>query len=158
MACINPETLLTELTRVEQARSPQAGRSGANRRQFARHSVRGEAELHPVGRNRINSSPIEIQLRDVGSAGLGFVYSERLPVGSSWRVNFFCRGYIIGSQSLVVRHCTRIGEGLYLMGSQFVLDAGVLAALGVDMSEFEGEDTFDELDDLASQFTAPELE
>lgn len=155
MARLQPEVLLSELTRVEHHERNTPVANDRNRRQHIRHEIRGEAELQPVGRNRLSSVPLEVQLRDLARGGLGFVCSTPLPLDSSWRINFFCRGYVVGSQSLVVKRCTRIDDGLYSIGGQFVLDAGIMTAMGVDLAEIESEPHSEDEDRLEACFLPP---
>ena len=155
MAHLRPEDLLSELSRVEHHEREGSTAHTENRRQHLRHEVRGEAELQPVERNRLSSVSIEVQLRDLARGGVGFVCPNPLPVDSSWRINFFCRGYLVGSQSLIVKRCTRIDDGLYSIGTQFVIDAGIMAALGVELSEMEIGHQPDNTDGLEAQFLPP---
>lgn len=155
MARLRPEDLLSELSRVEHNERDGVFVTNGNRREHLRHEVRGEAELQPVGRKRLSSVPIEVQLRDLARGGVGFVCPNPLAVESSWRINFFCRGYVVGSQSLIVKRCTRIDDGLYSIGTQFVLDTGIMAALGVELSEIEAPTDQGDADELEAQFLAP---
>lgn len=136
-----PEKLLAELNRLEGLRDPC--RSGCHNRQFRRFVVRGDAELHPMSRSRLDRAPIEVTLRDVARGGCGFVCQQPLPAGSSWRVCFLRRGYVVGEQAIVVRHCRRICGSVYLVGAQFVIDTGLLTQLGIDPGVIKDEDSDD---------------
>lgn len=156
MAGRRPETLLAELNRLETLRNP--GKAGDQQRQFNRFVVRGDAELHPMSRSRLDRSPIEIKIRDVGRGGLGFICHERVEPGSNWRVHFLQHGYVVGQQALIVRHCRPVSEGLYLVGSQFVADTGLLTTLGVDPGAILDGDSLEEQpgnDDTAIGFLPP---
>lgn len=141
MIARRPEALLAELNRLEALRDP--GRHGAHPRQFKRFVVRGEAELHPMSRSRLDRSPIEIKLRDVGRGGCGFITQQPIQAGSNWRIAFLQHGYVIGEQAIVVRHCRPVSEGLYLVGAQFVMDTGLMCTLGIDPGAIHDEDTVD---------------
>ena len=88
---------------------------------------------------------------------MGFVCQHSLPTGSNWRVCFLQRGYVIGEQAIVVRHCRPVAEGVYLVGSQFVIDNGLLALLGIDPSAIRDEDgSASEInDESAFRFRSP---
>ncbi|MEX0655724.1 MAG: hypothetical protein WD534_08700 [Phycisphaeraceae bacterium] len=123
-----PLDLLDELNRLESMRTPK----GQGHRRHQRFLVRADAELHPMDPSQLDRTPLEIKLRDIGRGGMGFICQTPLPQGSTWRANFIHRGYVVGQQSLVVRHCRSVGNGLYLVGGQFCIDTGLLTLLGVD--------------------------
>lgn len=133
MSTTRPHVLLGELDRLESLRDP--GRQGL--RSFHRFVARGDAELHPMNRNRLDPTPIEIKLRDISRGGLGFICSHPLPAQSFWRVCFLQHGYVVGEQAVVIRHCRQVSEGVYLIGGQFVMDAGLMITLGVPRSAME---------------------
>ena len=68
MTTTRPRALLGELDRLETLRDP----AQAGQRQFHRFVIRGEAELHPMSRNQLDPTPLQIQLRDVSRGGIGF--------------------------------------------------------------------------------------
>lgn len=123
----HPHLLLSELDRLESLRD--TSRDG--QRQFKRFVIRGDAELHPMGRNRMDTTPIEVKLRDIGRGGVGFICSTPLPTNSSWRAMFVQNGYVVGEQAAVVRHCREVSDGVFLIGTQFVANSGLLTLLGV---------------------------
>lgn len=139
-----PESLLAELNRLESLRDP--AKSG-QQRQFKRFPVRGDAELHPMSRSRLDRQPLEVQLRDLGRGGVGFICHQPLPTGSSWRIAFLQHGYVVGEQAVLIRHCHAVSDGLYLVGGQFIADTGLLTILGLDpgaVLDGDGADTPDE--------------
>jgi hypothetical protein len=129
MAQHRPETLLAELNRLEALRD---AKKPGQQRQFNRFAIRADAELHPVSRSRLDRTPIEVKLRDIGRGGMGFITQQPLPAGSGWRVAFLRHGYVVSHQAIFIRHCRPVSDGLYLIGAQFVVDTGTLAMLGVD--------------------------
>lgn len=139
MAGRSPDALLAELGRLETLRNPTKG--GDSNRLFQRHVARGDVELHPDSRSRLDRTPVEVKLRDVGRGGIGFISHQHLPAGSSWRACFMQHGFVVASQSIVVRHCRLVSEGVYLVGTQFVCEPGLLAILGVDPGAIEEDDT-----------------
>ncbi|MFW6033272.1 MAG: PilZ domain-containing protein [Phycisphaeraceae bacterium] len=145
-----PLDLLGELQEIENAQEP--ARQG--QRCFRRFHVRGTAEMRPIDTCRLDRSPVEVQLRDVSRGGVGFVSAQTLPVGSTWRICFLYRGYIIGHQPVLVRHCRRMEGGAYLVGGQFCLDTVMFPVLGIDPGEVEEGDH--RSDDMAS-FVPPEV-
>lgn len=130
MAAQDLQLLLDELSRLEDLRDPT--KSDKNHRQFRRFVVRATAELHPMSRSRLDSTPVEVHLRDISRYGAGLISHEPLPIDSGWRLTFLQQGYYIGEQPLVVRHCRPVGQGVYLVGGQFVIATGLMALLGVD--------------------------
>lgn len=129
--------LLHELADLERSRLTAA--SGDDQRQFARHVIRGEAELFPAGNPTSDRASVEAQLRDVSRGGLGFVCREALPLGSKWRVEFRKNGHAVADQTIVVRHCSEVRSNLYLCGAQFIASAGLLTLLGVSQTQLLGE-------------------
>lgn len=140
MTQADPYRLLATLDRLETLRDPQ---HSGRQRQFNRHIVRGDAELHPVDQSALDASPVPITLRDIGGGGLGFICDALLPAGSTWRVCFLMQGFVIGQQTLVVRHCRKIEDGVYLVGGQFCIEPGLMVALGVDPTTVRGETSED---------------
>jgi hypothetical protein len=139
MSTMRPRSLLDELDRLESLRDP----AKAGYRQFRRFVVRGEAELHPMNRNRLDPTPLTVQLRDLSRGGMGFLCDQPLEEYSAWRACFLQEGYVVGEQAMVVRHCRPVNDELYLIGGQFVIDTGLMVALGVSPGALE--------DDQASQ-------
>jgi hypothetical protein len=143
MSVPHPKQLLEELNKLESLRDPKK----AGNRQFRRFPVRREAEIHPVSRSRLDATPILIHVRDVSRGGIGFVTQTCPEVNSTWRVCFLSHGYVIGGQAALIRHSRTIGEGIYLVGGQFVLDSGLMTLLDIDPahihdSEATGESDF----------------
>ena len=135
----SPEELLEELNRLEHVRITQDEYPG--NRHFERHIIRGEAELHPMNRSKLDPTPIEIQLRDVGRGGLGFISQEDLSLGSTWRICFTKRGFVVGQQAIIVKYSHRVSSGVYLIGSRFIIDTGLLTLLGVNPATIDKEDS-----------------
>jgi hypothetical protein len=133
MATTRGHSLLDELDRLESLRDS----AKAGQRQFHRFVVRGEAELHPMHRNWLDPTPINVQLRDISRGGLGFLSPQPLTPSSAWRACFLQAGYVIGEQAMIVRHCRAVNDALYLVGAQFVIDTGLLVQLGVSPGELE---------------------
>lgn len=138
--------LLTHLDDLEGLRSVNSNHN----RHFKRFVIRGEAELHPLGSDELDRTPIDIKLRDIGCGGLGFVTSLPLEAGSLWRVNFLQRSYTIGQQPLVVRHCKKVQENIYLIGGQFCVEPGLMMLLGIDVADLQEQSTL-----AADDFAAP---
>ncbi|MEM6756385.1 MAG: hypothetical protein AAF586_04395 [Planctomycetota bacterium] len=130
-----PSSLLDELDRLESLRAPE--KTELCKRHFARFVVRGDAELQPMTRSKLDATPIEIKLRDIGRGGFGFIAEQPLEPGTPWRCAFLDRGYAVGEVACVIRHCDRIGGRLYLAGAQIVVPTGLLATLGVDPARID---------------------
>ena len=133
---VPPASLLEELDRLEHDNLTP---SDHELRRWSRLSVRGEAELYPMDRSRLDCSPVEITLRDVSRHGMGFLSNQDLRPDSCWRCCFLKAGHVIGQQALSVRHCSAVREGIYLVGAQFVVDSGLLLLLGIDPARAQGE-------------------
>jgi hypothetical protein len=133
MATTRPHSLLDELDRLEALRDADK----VGQRRFRRFVARGEVELHPTHRNRLDSTPINVQMRDLSQGGMGFLSPQPIDEGSSWRACFLREGYVIGEQAVVVRHCRQVNESLYLIGVEFVIDTGLMVQLGVSPAELE---------------------
>lgn len=143
--------VLGELNRLEALRDPQ--RQG--NRQFRRYAIRGDAELHPAEGSRVDRTPIDVKLRDIGRGGLGFVCEQPLAPGSVWRCCFLVRDQCFAQQSLVVRHCREVRDGLYLVGGQFCIDPGVMIALGVDPHDLATDDNHQQTGENGDHFMSP---
>jgi hypothetical protein len=137
----HPKQLLDELNHLESLRDP----SKTGNRQFKRFSIRGEAEMHPISRSRLDSTPIQIHLRDISRGGIGFVCQSCPDTNSSWRVCFLLHGYVVGGQATIIRHARPLGDGIFLVGGQFVLDSGLLSLLGVDPADIHDGDDIQDL-------------
>lgn len=124
----SPDELLRALTELEARRQAHPG---VDRRAYPRVPTRGEAELLAIDQTRPKRA-VPIQLRDVGWGGFGFISQVALEEGSQWRAIFLQRGQQVAQQVLAVRHSARVGDGLWLVGSQVCVDAGVVALLGLD--------------------------
>jgi hypothetical protein len=131
MAVTRPERLLDTLNIWEKRRHP-ARSPDEDQRQFQRYPVRGDAELYPMSQPRITDEVVHIKLRDVGLGGLHLVSDRWLEPGSMWRVCFLMHGYAVAQQAVIIQHCRPVAEGVYYSGGQFVIDAGLMAVLGVD--------------------------
>jgi len=128
MTLSGPHSLLADLARLEGIRDPARD---TGQRQFQRFVVRGDAELHVMDRHG-DDQPIPIQIRDIGRGGMGFICQQPLDSNSTWRAAFLHRGYVFGQQALIVRHCRQVQAGVYLVGSQFCIESGLMCLLGVD--------------------------
>ena len=113
--------------------------NGDEFRRWHRFAVRGEAELYPMNSARLDRGPIEIHLRDIGVCGVGFLCNQRLELGTAWQVSFKQRGYSLASEYVVICHCSRVRDNIYLCGGQFCASGGLLNLLGVDRAEIERE-------------------
>lgn len=149
---------LQELHRMEY--SSKDTHDEQTRRAFQRFDVRGQAKLRPAQRNLLNDQDsIDIQLRDIGRGGLGFVCSQSLPSGSIWNVQFIHQGYVIDTRTIQVRHVSELEPGCFVIGTQFIINDGLMALLGVSPAEIDRHDLGDreeeaDLDSLG--FAAPE--
>src|SRR5580698_5769172 len=97
-----PEELLAELAKLEGLRNPQTEQ---RLRAYRRFVLRGDAELHDMERGPTEQSPLPVLLRDLGRGGVGFISPRVLEINSTWRICFLHRGYVVGQQGIVVRHC-----------------------------------------------------
>lgn len=129
MPLTGPQNLLANLAKLEKLRDANQAQG---LREFQRFVVRGDAELHAMGRDCIDQAPIPIQLRDIGREGVGFLCQRDLDVNSTWRVTFLHDGYRVGQEGVIIRHCTFVQPGVFLIGAQFCIESGLLALLGVD--------------------------
>ncbi len=129
MASSEAQTLLEELGKLEDLRNPARCEG---KRQFQRFVVRADAELTRMDRSNLEELPISILLRDLGRGGIGFVCSHAIEADSLWRVSFLQHGFAIAHMGMVVRHCRTVNDGIFLIGSQFCSDSGLLYQLGVN--------------------------
>lgn len=120
--------ILARLSRIENRVNADDAQA---RRSFRRHSVRGEARLHPVNRRVTEDAVEDIQLRDVGRGGIGFLCKHPLPLNALYRVDLLNQGYTLSSVEVLVRHVTPLGDGLYRIGATFVIQSSLLLELGV---------------------------
>jgi PilZ domain len=137
MAISDPRTLLAALSKLESIRDPSAGK---NLRQYVRFVVRGEAELQPLERDRLDQRPVSALMRDLSRGGLGFVCQEELPVGSLWRAGFMHQDHVVTQQAMIIRHGRRVQENLFLYGGQFVLDTATMVLQGIEPSKIRDGD------------------
>jgi len=154
MDTTQPRSLRGELDRLESLRDP----AQAGYRRFQRFVVRAEAELHPMNRDRLDPTPIEVQLRDISRGGVGLLAQQPLEDLSAWRICFLQEGYVIGEQAMIVRFCRPVSENLHLIGGQFVIDTGLLISLGISPGALEDEQLVgeDETREGEGDFVGPE--
>jgi len=127
-----PDNILSELTRLENMRQ---GAANSAQRQFKRYAIRGDALLISAEVADTHHDGIEIHLRDVSRGGVGFLCDRELEANTCWNIIFYHQGLQIAQQPIVVRHSQAINNGLYLIGSMFCAEAGLLALLGVNASD-----------------------
>ena len=145
-----PQSLLAVLAKLENR--DQRGQYDA-KRQFKRFPVRADAELVDVDTRGMSREPIAVMLRDVSRGGMGLVTQQKLDVGSIWRLDLLRDHFVIGQQSIIIRHCSQVGAGVYLAGAQVVVDSGLMTLMGVGASVIrDGETT---ANDDQNQFLAP---
>lgn len=128
-----PPVTLDTLDRLETLRDP--AKSSPENRAFKRFVIRADAELHPMSRSTLDSTPVEIRLRDISRIGLGFVADQPLKIGTYWRCCFLERGYAVGEVACQVRHTQKAGDHCYLIGAQIVLPTGLMHQLGVNAAD-----------------------
>jgi len=134
MSIADHRDLINVLSRIEFWREPEPAE---RKRSFPRFSVRGEATVEPVGRDVAADQRLPVQLRDISRAGIGLVTDTYIEPGSTWRVGFYHRHLLIGSQVMVVRFCRLIEDNAYLVGGQFVIEPGLMHAVGVPVSALQ---------------------
>lgn len=153
----NAKATLEQLHRIESHSKTSDG--GKLRRAFQRFDVRGQAKLRPVQRNLNDHDSVDIQLRDIGRGGLGFVCNHELPLGSIWNVQFVHQGYVIDTRTIQIRFVRELEPGCFVTGTQFIINDGLMALLGVSPAEIDRHDFGDQQDDDESEtlgFAAPE--
>ena len=125
-------------------------------RNYKRHSVRGDVRIEPI----VGDAPVAFDaycmLRDISRDGAGFVCYQPLPLGSQWRLWFTIRGHNMCAQPVVVRYCKAVQTGVFLVGTQFIVEPWVLCALGVADDDLADEYATKSEDDAFSEFVAPE--
>lgn len=136
---LNPHSVLAALADMEQRAKADPS---VRERQYARHSLRGEAILQ-VTEDAVELRTVRVQLRDISLTGIGFVSSHPMEPGSVWRVTFVIHNFTLGQHAVMVRHCRRIDDGAYLSGAQFCIEPGLLHAMGVSGGDMHRGDGFD---------------
>ena len=139
MVTSGPQALLAELAKLEALR--ENNRTASGNRQFQRFVVRGDAELRSMDRTCLDAAPVPVLLRDIGRGGVGFVAPVELEVNSTWQICFLHRDYVVGTQGIIIRHCRKVQDGVFLIGSQSCLETGLIALLGVDPAAIRDADS-----------------
>lgn len=156
MAERNPDALLSELTRLEALRDPRKNAGAGSNRSFERFVVRGDIELHPESRTRLDRNPLDVKIRDLARGGVGFIAQQHMPKGSCWRACFLQHGFVVAQQCLVVRHSREVSPGVFLVGTQFVSDPALLALMGVEPGAIQDGDEQDVIGSVGGDaFVAP---
>lgn len=132
-----PRALVDHLARMEQLRDPSRTQA---KRQFHRFVVRGDAELLEQEGSQLDRTVLPILLRDIGRGGIGFVCSKKLPANGTWRVSFLNHAFVIGEQTILVRHCQAVESDVFLVGAQFCAPGGLLCLVGVDPALLQQDD------------------
>ncbi len=164
MTTSEPQELIRVLTQMEYWRQePPTERQRA----FRRFTVRGDATVEQVDdQSIVHLTAKPVMLRDISRGGVGFVVDQFLEPGSVWRLAIFDRGRKAGTQTLVVRYCRLVQDGLYLVGAQFIIEPHLMLTLGVeeraladdihqrvkpeDTADFLAPDAVDERDESAA--------
>lgn len=148
-------SLLEQLDQLEKLRNPRP--EPGQLRQFTRFVVRGVGEITPMDPHATQRGPVEVQLRDVGLGGVGFVTDQPLEAGSYYRICFFARSHALIEQHIVVRFVRPVAGDVFLCGAQFCAPAGLLALLGVEADDLNREiSVADEAENTESDFDAPD--
>ena len=111
---------------------------GSERRKQRRFVVRGEAELHRTGADLSLDPPISIHLQDISLTGARLLCPRSLRPGTVWRLHVLNQGHVVGHQTLVIRHVRQHPTGLFLVGGQFCIEAGLMTVLGVNPDSLHG--------------------
>ena len=130
--------------------------SDPQQRNYKRHSVRGDVRIEPLEGDAPVAFDAFCMLRDISRDGLGFVCYQPLPLGSQWRLWFTIRGHNMCAQPVVIRYCKAVQTGVFLVGTQFIIEPWVLCALGVADDDLADEYDIESEDDAFSEFVAPE--
>lgn len=126
---VNPHAVLSVLSDIERrSQQPQF----AAKRQFVRKSLRGEALLQNVEDASIDVANLRVQLRDISIAGVGFLINQTIEPATLWRMLFVSHNYVVGQQTIIIRHCREVTAGAFLCGGQFAVDPGLLQTIGID--------------------------
>lgn len=126
---VSPHKVLAVLSDIER-RSQQEPMTG--KRQFVRRSLRGEAILQTLEDASVEVRTMRVQLRDISQTGIGFLASEPVEPGTVWRVSFVVRNFVVGQQTITVRHSRPIAAGVHFCGGQFCIEPGLLHMMGID--------------------------
>ncbi len=134
MAITEPCDLTEVLSRLDYWQQDPAIEANRGYRRF---SIRGEASISTSSAKHSLDPALNVLLRDVGRGGISFLSEQSLQLGSSWRIALQKHGLYIAAIPIVICYCRKVQEGLYLVGTQFVVDAFVLHNLGIDLAELE---------------------
>jgi len=132
MKIAGTNTLLQALEQVENQPRWEDRREA---RRSRRQPVRGEAELHPVDRTHIDRTPMDVAVRDISRCGVGLLSPVPVQVNSLWRCTFLRHGRVFSEQTIIIRHCTSLSEGVYHIGGQFVIDCATMEMLDADPND-----------------------
>ena len=134
MSIAEPRDLIEVLNRMEYWRQePSVDR----KRSFRRFVVRGEATLEPVQPGRILDGNVNVMLRDISRGGVGFLSNRFHQPGEIWRIRFESKGYLVGQQSMIIKFCRLVQDGLYLTGGQFIIEPILMIELGIEGTDLQ---------------------
>lgn len=147
----DPKELLAALARQERSRATE----GAERRQFSRFTVRGEATLMADARWASGASQDEMvaNIRDASRGGLGLVTRHRMVVGRSYRLVCVSDGIELFSAEVMPRHVAVLPEGLTSAGVVFLAEGAWLVSLGVAAAAIRASEGGDDLASPGGDFT-----
>lgn len=121
---------------------------GAERGNFERYTVRGEATIMPDARWASGMNPDDwiVHIRDASRGGLGVVTRKQMHVGRPYRLVCVAEGVELFSAEVTPRHVKELPEGMWSAGVAFLAEGAWLVALGVTASrlrtsEAEANDT-----------------
>jgi len=108
---------LEERIEHEAARGHHAAMAdNVEQRRLERLMVRQEAELIAIGHGRLDRQPLQIYIQDVGLSGMGFICSKDLELNSLWHLSVVQHGHILSEQTIIIRHCQKLGEDKFIVG------------------------------------------
>lgn len=154
MSVAEPRDLIEVLSRLEYWRQETPEE---NHRTFRRFTIRGDATLESVDMLTSETPPTHIMMRDISRGGAGFLCNRYLERGGIWRINFQAHNMRIGCQTICVRFCRLVQDGLFLIGGQFVVEPYILHSLGVDMHQMTDDVLIRSTDEGVSDFVPPDF-
>ena len=111
-------------------------RFGGEQRRAPRVERQSRIAIVPVADGQPRT-PVDVDVKNMSSRGLGFVHTRKLKPGSQFLVNLSPQGSAPVEMLCTVVHCDPAGKGVYAIGAEFTCLAPTAGATANDPATSE---------------------
>jgi hypothetical protein len=121
---------------VNHLKGPSRFGGSSDQRRAPRVERQAQIAIVPIVEGQPRT-PVSVDVKNVSSRGLGFVYDRKLKAGSQFLVNLGPQGGEAVEMLCTVVHCDAAGKGVYAVGAEFTCLAPTAAAGAADPAASE---------------------